>query len=75
MFTPLALILTAITSALLWKESLHLGSVFGSLLLISGLYFVLWGKKKEAEMEEEEKRHIPEACKHETSLVECVTHR
>ncbi|KAG8633307.1 WAT1-related protein At1g43650 isoform X2 [Manihot esculenta] len=47
MFTPLALLITAIFSIFLWKETLHLGSVGGAILLVSGLYGVLWGKKKE----------------------------
>ncbi|KAL9359028.1 hypothetical protein Peur_047151 [Populus x canadensis] len=47
MFTPLALIITAIFSAFLWKETLHWGSAGGDVLLMGGLYCVLWGKKRE----------------------------
>ncbi|KAB5557310.1 hypothetical protein DKX38_008219 [Salix brachista] len=47
MFTPLALIITAICSAFLWKETLNWGSVGGDVLLVCGLYCVLWGKKKD----------------------------
>ncbi|KAG6776187.1 hypothetical protein POTOM_019693 [Populus tomentosa] len=47
MFTPFALIITAIFSAFLWKETFNWGSVGGDVLLVSGLYGVLWGKKKE----------------------------
>ncbi|CAL5414499.1 unnamed protein product [Camellia sinensis] len=47
-FNPLAFIVTAIFSAILWKETLHWGSVCGALLLVGGLYGVLWGKHKEA---------------------------
>ncbi|KAK9080777.1 hypothetical protein SSX86_000535 [Deinandra increscens subsp. villosa] len=47
MFTPLALIITATVSTFLWKETLYLGSVCGGVLLAGGLYFVLWGKRKE----------------------------
>ncbi|KAL3845433.1 hypothetical protein ACJIZ3_002836 [Penstemon smallii] len=50
-FTPLALIITAIISAFLWKEILYLGSICGGMLLVGGLYCVLWGKNKEAEIE------------------------
>ncbi|KAK8552344.1 hypothetical protein V6N12_040944 [Hibiscus sabdariffa] len=42
-FTPLALVITAIFSAFLWKETLHWGSVAGVVLLVGGLYSVLWG--------------------------------
>ncbi|KAG8493818.1 hypothetical protein CXB51_011109 [Gossypium anomalum] len=41
-FTPLALVITAIFSAFLWKETLHWGSVAGVVLLVGGLYSVLW---------------------------------
>ncbi|XP_054786000.1 WAT1-related protein At1g43650-like [Prosopis cineraria] len=49
MFTPLSLIVTAIFSALFWREALHWGSVGGSILVVIGLYGVLWGKKRETE--------------------------
>ncbi|MCE3049525.1 hypothetical protein HAX54_045109 [Datura stramonium] len=55
MFTPLSLIITAIVSAFLWKETLYVGSVCGGILLIGGLYLVLWGKNREAEREKEDK--------------------
>ncbi|KAI3830902.1 hypothetical protein MKX03_027962 [Papaver bracteatum] len=47
MFTPLALVITIIFTAFIWKEQLHWGSIAGALLLIGGLYSVLWGKNKE----------------------------
>ncbi|KZV16561.1 hypothetical protein F511_11393 [Dorcoceras hygrometricum] len=50
-FTPLALIITAFISALVWKEILHLGSICGGILLVGGLYCVLWGKNKELQVE------------------------
>nr|GME15357.1 WAT1-related protein At1g43650 [Ipomoea batatas] len=48
MFTPLALVITAVVSAFLWKEKLYLGSLCGGLLLIGGLYGFLLGKNMEA---------------------------
>ncbi|KAK2979596.1 hypothetical protein RJ640_020088 [Escallonia rubra] len=71
MFTPLALILTAIFSAILWKEILHLGSVFGAILLVGGLYGVLWGKNKEVKTEANEEQA---EMKEETTL-ECIVHK
>ncbi|KAK9929521.1 hypothetical protein M0R45_026617 [Rubus argutus] len=46
-FTPLCLVIVAIASSLLLNEKLSLGSVLGGILIISGLYMVLWGKSKE----------------------------
>ncbi|KAK4253117.1 hypothetical protein QN277_010934 [Acacia crassicarpa] len=51
LFTPLALILTAVFSAFVWQETLHWGSIGGMILLVSGLYAVLWGKNKESKKE------------------------
>ncbi|PSS21340.1 WAT1-related protein [Actinidia chinensis var. chinensis] len=47
MSTPLALIFTIFSSALLLGEIISLGSVLGGTLLIGGLFSVLWGKNRE----------------------------
>ncbi|XP_024959859.1 WAT1-related protein At1g68170-like [Cynara cardunculus var. scolymus] len=46
-FNPLMLILVAIAGSLVLNERLHLGSVLGAILIVLGLYIVLWGKNKE----------------------------
>ncbi|XP_031107677.1 WAT1-related protein At5g64700-like [Ipomoea triloba] len=51
MTTPLALIITIVTSALLLGEIISLGSILGGLLLVGGLYSVLWGKNREHKIE------------------------
>ncbi|KAB2635241.1 WAT1-related protein [Pyrus ussuriensis x Pyrus communis] len=53
MFTPLSLIITAIFSALIWKEAIYWASIGGGVLLIAGLYSVLWGKMKEEQKSKE----------------------
>ncbi|CAN8251611.1 unnamed protein product [Cochlearia groenlandica] len=47
MFTPLSLLFTLLSSAILLCEIISLGSIVGGFLLIIGLYCVLWGKSKE----------------------------
>ncbi|GMN33313.1 hypothetical protein TIFTF001_004103 [Ficus carica] len=47
MWTPLALIITMFSSAILLGEVITLGSILGGILLILGLYSVLWGKTRE----------------------------
>ncbi|XP_065876141.1 WAT1-related protein At1g43650-like [Euphorbia lathyris] len=47
MFSPLLLIIVAIFSAIAFAERLHLGSLIGAVLIILGLYGVLWGKSKD----------------------------
>ncbi|KAL0326055.1 UNVERIFIED_CONTAM: WAT1-related protein [Sesamum radiatum] len=66
-FSPLTLIFTAIISAFLWKEMLYLGSVCGGILLVGGLYCVLWGKTKEARKQaNQEQPQPPDFAKDET---------
>ncbi|XWS41403.1 hypothetical protein CRYUN_Cryun17cG0079000 [Craigia yunnanensis] len=50
MSTPLNLIFTIFCSAFLLCEIISLGSLLGGLLLIGGLYSVLWGKTREQRM-------------------------
>ncbi|XP_010911986.1 WAT1-related protein At1g25270 isoform X2 [Elaeis guineensis] len=47
-FNPLMLVIVALLSSLLLNEKLHLGSVLGAVLIVIGLYIVLWGKGREA---------------------------
>ncbi|XP_019418323.1 PREDICTED: WAT1-related protein At1g09380-like [Lupinus angustifolius] len=51
-FSPLQLIITALVSWALLREKLYIGTVLGSLLIVLGLYSVLWGKNKEMNNED-----------------------
>ncbi|XP_059641318.1 WAT1-related protein At5g64700-like [Cornus florida] len=53
MSTPLALVFTIFSSAFLLGEIISLGSVLGGILLVGGLYSVLWGKNKEQKMDDD----------------------
>ncbi|XP_054782589.1 WAT1-related protein At1g25270-like [Prosopis cineraria] len=46
-FNPLFLVVVVIASYFILDEKLHLGSLMGSILIITGLYAVLWGKGEE----------------------------
>ncbi|XWS40299.1 hypothetical protein CRYUN_Cryun18bG0128500 [Craigia yunnanensis] len=46
-FNPLGLVFVAIVASLLLDEKLHLGSIIGGILIVCGLYIMLWGKAKE----------------------------
>ncbi|KAL6494554.1 hypothetical protein OROGR_031354 [Orobanche gracilis] len=46
-FQPLMLLMVAFCGFLFLEEKLHLGMVFGSILIVCGLYVVLWGNGKE----------------------------
>ncbi|KAJ6770704.1 WAT1-RELATED PROTEIN [Salix purpurea] len=51
MFSPLALVLTAIFSAIFWAERLNWQSILGGILIVGGLYGVLWGRNKAEKQE------------------------
>ncbi|KAJ0971983.1 hypothetical protein J5N97_019942 [Dioscorea zingiberensis] len=46
-FNPLTLVIVALLGSLLLDEKLHLGSVLGAVLIVLGLYIVLWGMGRE----------------------------
>ncbi|XP_055814850.1 WAT1-related protein At1g68170-like [Solanum dulcamara] len=46
-FNPLMLVMVAITGYLFMGEKLFVGSILGSVVIVCGLYVVLWGKDKE----------------------------
>ncbi|KAB2621641.1 WAT1-related protein [Pyrus ussuriensis x Pyrus communis] len=50
-FSPLLLIIVAIASWALLEEKLYVGTAVGSVLIVAGLYLVLWGKNKETKDE------------------------
>ncbi|MBA0693640.1 hypothetical protein Goari_003999 [Gossypium aridum] len=46
-FSPLCMIITAVLGSMILAEKIHLGSIIGTVLIIFGLYTVLWGKSKD----------------------------
>ncbi|XP_042503488.1 WAT1-related protein At3g30340-like [Macadamia integrifolia] len=48
-FSPLIQIVVAMFDFSILHEQLHIGSILGSILVIVGLYVLLWGKSKEAQ--------------------------
>ena len=47
-FIPVVQIIVSIIDFSILHEQLYLGSVLGSVLVIGGLYLLLWGKRQEA---------------------------
>ncbi|KAJ6845801.1 WAT1-related protein-like [Iris pallida] len=46
-FSPLMMIIVAIMGSFILAEKIYLGGVLGAILIVAGLYSVLWGKYKE----------------------------
>ena len=47
-FIPVVQIIVSVIDFSILHEQLYLGSVLGSVLVIGGLYLLLWGKRQEA---------------------------
>lgn len=46
-FSPLGMIITAVLGSVVLAEQVHLGSVIGAVIIVLGLYSVVWGKSKD----------------------------
>ncbi|XP_042460790.1 WAT1-related protein At5g64700-like [Zingiber officinale] len=47
-FSPLLLVIVGLVSAFVFAERLHIGSLIGAIIIIVGLYCVLWGKSSDS---------------------------
>ncbi|XP_074306791.1 WAT1-related protein At5g07050-like [Silene latifolia] len=61
-FSPLMMIIVAFMGSFILAEKIYVGGVLGAVLIVMGLYSVLWGKYKEFK-EKEAEEMIPEAIK------------
>ncbi|XP_016172185.1 WAT1-related protein At1g44800-like [Arachis ipaensis] len=46
-FIPLIMIITAVLGTIVLAEQIHLGSVIGAIVIVCGLYTVVWEKSKD----------------------------
>ncbi|KAH0989394.1 hypothetical protein GBA52_000877 [Prunus armeniaca] len=46
-FNPLCMIIVSILGSIILAEKLHLGSIIGGVIIVLGLYSVVWGKSKD----------------------------
>ncbi|XAR48313.1 hypothetical protein NMG60_11031084 [Bertholletia excelsa] len=60
-FSPLMMIIVAIMGSFILAEKTYVGGILGAVLIVVGLYSVLWGKYKE--YKEKEAEAIPEPVK------------
>ncbi|KAL0926876.1 hypothetical protein M5K25_003129 [Dendrobium thyrsiflorum] len=61
-FSPLMMIVVAVMGSFILAEKIYLGGVIGAVLIVGGLYSVLWGKYKESkEKKEKEAMALPMA--------------
>ncbi|XP_059646998.1 WAT1-related protein At2g37460-like [Cornus florida] len=46
-FNPLSMIIVAVLSSFILAEQLYMGRVIGAIVIVAGLYLVVWGKSKD----------------------------
>ncbi|XP_071732851.1 WAT1-related protein At2g39510-like [Rutidosis leptorrhynchoides] len=46
-FNPLSMVIVAILGSFVLSEQLNLGRILGAVVIVSGLYLVIWGKSKD----------------------------
>lgn len=71
-FSPLMMIIVAVMGSVILAESIYLGSVLGGVLIVAGLYAVLWGKLKDHKISSG-KEHSLEVVSTEVKTVKDVT--
>ncbi|KAE8708985.1 WAT1-related protein [Hibiscus syriacus] len=49
-FNPLTMVIVAIMSSFIFSEIMYLGRVIGAIVIVVGLYMVLWGKSRDEKM-------------------------
>ncbi|KAL3504145.1 hypothetical protein ACH5RR_033986 [Cinchona calisaya] len=72
-FSPLSMVITAVLGAIVLAEQIHLGSLIGALIIVIGLYSVIWGKSKDlsasnAEFEKGKAHQLEEFGKNTSDL-------
>lgn len=68
-FNPLGMVIVAILSTFILREQLNLGRVLGAIVIVVGLYIVLWGKSKDHKTPSIDEQAIPtQEMTHETKI-------
>ncbi|CAN4116146.1 unnamed protein product [Withania somnifera] len=68
-FNPLSMVIVAILSTIILREQLNLGRVLGAIVIVVGLYIVLWGKSEDNKSSSIDEQAIPtEEMTHETQI-------
>lgn len=72
-FSPLMMIIVAVMGSVILAESIYLGSVLGGVLIVAGLYAVLWGKLKDHKISSGKEHSLEVVGSTEVKTVKDVT--
>ncbi|XP_050227160.1 WAT1-related protein At1g25270-like [Mercurialis annua] len=68
-FMPLSLVVVAILGTFILKENLFLGSLLGGMLIVCGVYMVLWGKSKEMKQQQQQSNLLATEANHSVEII------
>ncbi|KAH6772213.1 nodulin MtN21 /EamA-like transporter family protein [Perilla frutescens var. frutescens] len=73
-FSPLMMVIVAIMGFFILAENIYVGGVLGAVLIVIGLYSVLWGKYKEFKEKEAEEiiEPIKDYTQNETTIIQDI---
>ncbi|CAN6285659.1 unnamed protein product [Urochloa humidicola] len=72
MFNPLSTIMVAILAYFIFGENLYVGSIIGGVIVILGLYMLLWGKEKDQEHGASKEQELELDCEKQARKVSDV---
>ncbi|BAF10886.2 Os03g0149300 [Oryza sativa Japonica Group] len=70
MFNPLSTIMVAILAYFMFGENLYVGSIIGGVVVILGLYMLLWGKDKDQEYNANKQQESDLDCEKQARITE-----
>nr|CAB3503646.1 unnamed protein product [Digitaria exilis] len=72
MFNPLSTIMVAILADFIFGENLYVGSIIGGVVVILGLYMLLWGKENDQEQDARKENELELDCEKQAKKVRDV---
>uniref|UniRef100_A0A0E0K8U2 WAT1-related protein n=1 Tax=Oryza punctata TaxID=4537 RepID=A0A0E0K8U2_ORYPU len=70
MFNPLSTIMVAILAYFMFGENLYVGSIIGGVVVILGLYMLLWGKDKDQEYNTNKEQESDLDCENQARITD-----
>uniref|UniRef100_A0A0D9VPL1 WAT1-related protein n=1 Tax=Leersia perrieri TaxID=77586 RepID=A0A0D9VPL1_9ORYZ len=70
MFNPLSTIMVAILAYFIFGENLYVGSIIGGVVVILGLYMLLWGKDKDHEYSTDKEQESDLDCEKQAKITD-----
>ncbi|XP_022017072.1 WAT1-related protein At2g39510 isoform X2 [Helianthus annuus] len=69
-FNPLGMVITAVLGSFILSEKMNLGSVLGAVVIVVGLYLVLWGKSKDQNQQDQKASINQQHCDGKTLMLQ-----